>query len=107
MESKRFNQPIESQMSQSFCSLTEVFNDYAKINFQGIGSSRCSGSEVGTTSSVSWLPSEMDQKKIQHLNIKDTESVRHSVNMFDNEVIYEESEPLEDGDGVTGEPTPR
>jgi hypothetical protein len=29
------------------------------------------------------------------------------VNMFDNEVIYEASEPLEDGDGVTGEPTPR
>ena len=27
--------------------------------------------------------------------------------MFDNEVIYEESEPLENGDVVTDEQTPR
>jgi len=53
------------------------------------------------------VPSEIDQKKLQQMVRQDRESVRDSVNMFDNEVIYEESEPLENGDIVNEEPTPR
>ena len=42
-----------------------------------------------------------------HLQIKESESVRQSVNLFDNEVIYEASEPLENGDVATEDQSPK